>query len=375
MPEHAKKRILLVDDAPANLDILVETLGESYNVRVATDGVQALEAVDTERPDLILLDILMPEMDGYEVCRKLKQTPGVRDVPVIFLTCLTEAEDETRGFELGGVDYITKPFSTAVVTARVKIHLELAAARKHLERQNDILKDNIRLREQVEQVTRHDLRNPLQVILASAQIFNSDSSLQLEDIRKMARGQVAACHTILNMLNRSLDLYRLENESYTLSPVSVDLLPMLDQILLGCRPMAPASLGLRIFVNGSPRRPEDQFELVCDEMLFYAMLSNLITNALEASPENGVVDISLSMSEGPRISIENQGVVPPEIRDRFFEKFVTAGKPGGTGLGTYSARLAVLSHGGEIALFTSDDHNHTKVTISFDRQAPAPAET
>ena len=366
MSAQQKKRILVVDDVPSNLDILVEVLGESYSVSVATDGVQALEEVLREIPDLILLDILMPEMDGYEVCRRIKQDKATRDIPVIFVTSLSEAVDETRGFDLGGVDYITKPFSIAVVKSRVQTHLELAEAHKELERQNEILKENIRLREQMEQVSRHDLKNPLQILLASAQLLSSDLPLKKEDIREMATSQVEACHTMLNMINRSMDLYKLENGSYGLSPEAVDLLSLLDRILLGCqRLMAPMGLSLKIFVNQSPRKPEDRFELLCDETLIYAMLSNLVTNALEASCENGTVTIFLSKADGAVISIENRGTVPKAIRETFFEKFVTAGKLNGTGLGTYSARLSAERHGGTIALFTSDEEDLTRVTVTL----------
>ncbi len=366
MSDFSDKRILVVDDVAANLDILVETLGDDYNVSVATDGISALEAIRKELPDLILLDILMPEMDGYEVCRRIKLDPETRDVPVIFVTSLTEAVDETRGFKLGSVDYITKPFNAAVIRARVKTQLELAGARKELERQNEILKENIELREQVEQVTRHDLKNPLQVLLASAQMFDSDMYLDKDDIRDMAQDQMNACYTMLNMINRSLDLYKLENGSYTLYAKETDILPLLDQILIGGdRFIKPLSLSVRVRINEHPRQPEDRFPIFCDELLFYSMMSNLVTNALEASPKGGYVDISLTRNAAITIAIENQGVVPPDIRERFFEKFVTSGKMQGTGLGTYSARLTAEIHGWRIELHTLDQKDITRVAITW----------
>ncbi len=366
MSDFSDKRILVVDDVAANLDILVETLGDDYNVSVATDGISALEAIRKELPDLILLDILMPEMDGYEVCRRIKQDPQTRDVSVIFVTSLTEAVDETRGFKLGAVDYITKPFNAAVIRARVKTQLELAEARKELERQNEILKENIELREQVEQVTRHDLKNPLQVLLASAQMFGSDMYLDKDDIRDMAQDQVDACYTMLNMMNRSLDLYKLENGSYPLDAKQTDILPLLDQILIGGdRFIKPLALSVRVRINEHPRQPEDRFPIFCDELLFYSMMSNLVTNALEASPAKGFIDISLVKNKDIIITIENQGAVPLDIRDTFFDKFVTSGKFQGTGLGTYSARLTAEIHGWSINLHTSDKKSITRVTITW----------
>jgi len=131
-----KKLVLVVDDAPANLQVVRSILKDDFKIRVATSGAKALELVKViPRPDLILLDVTMPEMDGYEVCGILKATPDSRDIPVIFLTGKTETDDETKGFEVGAVDYIHKPFSPAVVKARVRTHLVLRESRNQLAQQ------------------------------------------------------------------------------------------------------------------------------------------------------------------------------------------------------------------------------------------------
>jgi phosphoserine phosphatase RsbU/P len=136
MEAQGKKLVLIVDDAPANLQVVRSILKDDFKIRVATSGAKALDLVKGEpQPDLILLDVMMPEMDGYELCRILKATPEVRDIPVIFLTGKTETDDETKGFQVGAVDYIHKPFSPAVVKARVHTHLVLREAREQLARQ------------------------------------------------------------------------------------------------------------------------------------------------------------------------------------------------------------------------------------------------
>ncbi len=122
---HRKQKILIVDDAPANISILGQALVNDYELRVAVSGADALEIVAADPPDIILLDIVMPGMDGYEVCRRLKENQGTAGIPVIFVTGMTDEEDETRGLDLGAVDYITKPFSLPIVKARVRNHLEL----------------------------------------------------------------------------------------------------------------------------------------------------------------------------------------------------------------------------------------------------------
>jgi len=140
MMNDEKKLILLVDDAPANLQVAREILKDCYKIRIATSGAKALELVKAQPvPDLILLDVMMPEMDGYEVCNRLKADPETREIPVIFLTAATEVKDETQGFEVGAVDYIHKPFSPPVVLARVQTHLNLRETRKQLAREKQLV--------------------------------------------------------------------------------------------------------------------------------------------------------------------------------------------------------------------------------------------
>ncbi|MCP4693010.1 MAG: diguanylate cyclase [Desulfobacterales bacterium] len=126
--------ILIIDDAPANIRVLGEALKRAYRIRLATNGPKGLEIANAvPPPDLILLDIIMPEMDGYEVCRRLKKKSQTRNIPVIFITSMDQEDDETRGLELGAVDYITKPFSIPIVKARVNTHIELKRHRDLLE--------------------------------------------------------------------------------------------------------------------------------------------------------------------------------------------------------------------------------------------------
>jgi DNA-binding response OmpR family regulator len=138
---HPKARILIVDDTPENIDVLVGLLGESYELSVALEGETALSLVNRFEPDLILLDVMMPGLDGYAVCEKLKSGPATADVPVIFLTALSSDDQEQKGLELGAADYITKPFSPSLVRCRIANHLALAAARKELRAYSRQLED------------------------------------------------------------------------------------------------------------------------------------------------------------------------------------------------------------------------------------------
>jgi len=135
--------ILVVDDNATNLDLLVNTLQAEYRLGIAKKGAAALDYAATYHPDLILLDIMMPEIDGYEVCRRLKAQAETADIPVIFISAMNETGDKTRGFDLGAVDYITKPFHAAEVRARVKTHITLEAMKSRLRRDNQFLEQKV----------------------------------------------------------------------------------------------------------------------------------------------------------------------------------------------------------------------------------------
>ena len=164
MPSFSKNTILIVEDTATNIDILIVALGERYDVRVALDGQSALKLINANPPDLILLDIIMPGIDGYEVCAQLKANQKTADIPVIFLTAKTEVSDKTRAFEMGAVDYIVKPFSIIEVQSRVHAHLSLLVARRDLEKQNQTLEKKV-------------LERTKQLVLTQNAIFEAMASL------------------------------------------------------------------------------------------------------------------------------------------------------------------------------------------------------
>ncbi len=140
------RRILLVDDTRANIDILVQTLKQDYKLGVALNGTKAIEYTQSNRLDLILLDVLMPGMDGFEVCQKLKENPVTRNIPIIFISAMNDPRDKKKGLEIGAVDYITKPFDISEVKARVKTHLSLKITQEELNNKNIILEEKIKER-------------------------------------------------------------------------------------------------------------------------------------------------------------------------------------------------------------------------------------
>ncbi len=143
MKKLSESLILIVDDTEANVDMLVEALGDDYELSVAMDGITALETVAVEKPDLILLDIMMPGISGYDVCNELKKQKVTSEIPIIFLTAMSNIDNKTKAFELGAVDYITKPFETMEVKARVHTHLSLKLAQEELALQNEVLEHRV----------------------------------------------------------------------------------------------------------------------------------------------------------------------------------------------------------------------------------------
>ena len=355
MEENPTGTVLVVDDTETNIDILVETLGEDYDVQVAMDGETALASAAEDPPDLILLDIMMPGMDGYEVCRRLKADENTRDIPVIFVTAKTEVEDEVRGFKLGAVDYITKPISPPRVVERVRAHLLLREAQRDLAAKNARLEETVRLREDVDLIMRHDLKGPLASIIGLA-----DATRGTEDIAADHAASLAAIsasgYRLLNMINLSLDLMKMERGQYPFRPVSVEMVGLVRKIFEAAKSLADTKrITTRLRVNGAAPNSGFGFWMVGEELLCYSMFSNLIKNAVEAAPEATVVAVDLKGRPGAAgsVRVHNTGAVPELIRERFFDKYATAGKASGTGLGTYSAKLMAETQNGHIAMITS----------------------
>lgn len=366
-----RKTILIVDDIVDNIQVLRGILGSRYRTKIATSGDKALALADCqEPPDLILLDVMMPGIDGYEVCRELKRRTNTRNVPVIFVTALEDAADEERGFDAGAVDYITKPVVPAIVLARVATHLALQQALKDLEKQNSVLSENVRLREQVDRIMRHDLKTPLTAFIGIPALLKNRADLPadvIDSVRMLEKSGIK----MLDMINRSMDIYKIESGTYRFRPVPVELVRTVAQIGFELSGLINAkSVKLQIFIDGEKAAADASFYLDGDETLCYSMLANLIKNSVEASPDKGLVKVTFFDRPQLRITLNNAGMIPSEIRDRFLQKFVSHGKMGGTGLGGYSARLMAEAMGGVVS-FTSDEVTGTTIVLDFAADARA----
>jgi CheY-like chemotaxis protein len=338
MADTQRARILIADDSETNILVLREFLDDAYDIAAATDGAQALQRIGEDPPDLVLLDIMMPGMDGYQVCERLKNDERTAEIPVIFITALDDVAAESRGLELGAIDFITKPFNPGIVKARVRNHIALREA--------------ARLKEDVERIMRHDLKSPLATVITLPQLLLMDDNL--DDTQRDMLGRIEdAGYTLMAMVNLSTTLFRMERGSYELAPEDMDLAAVARKVLAGFSETADMRrIDLQLFVDGC--EPNTGVPFRGEELLCHSMLANLVGNALDASPRGGTVRVRMTASEGVRIDIVNAGDVPPRLRERFFEKYATAGKSRGTGLGTYSARLIARAHGGDIAMACGD---------------------
>ncbi len=199
--------ILMVDDTPANLELLSGMLkGRGYKVRAAVSGKLALQAARNDPPELILLDINMPEMNGYEVCAELKSDERLKDIPVIFLSALTETMDKVKAFGIGGVDYITKPFQFEEVEARVETHLELRRQKNRLQENYNELRELKKLRDSLVEMLIHDLRPPLKSISDQLGLVKEKekTTLSADSVRRLAEAMKTALE-LINMISTVLE--------------------------------------------------------------------------------------------------------------------------------------------------------------------------
>jgi PAS domain S-box-containing protein len=227
-----------------------------------------------------------------------------------------------------------------------------------------------RLKEDVERIMRHDLKSPLNGIIGLPRILEAEGNLTEEQV-ELVRSMEQSGRKMLNMINLSLDMFKMEMGSYVYQPQEVDVLAVIREIISDNKSRtAAADLKTRVFVDHGPPQANDGFVLFSEERLLYNMLSNLYLNAVEASPPNAEITLEITDSDPAVLTVSNSGTVPPDIRDIFFDKYITRGKRAGTGLGTYSAMLIAHTMGYDIDMHTSDVEETTRIMIYIPREKP-----
>ena len=364
--------VLMVDDTPANLELLTVMLKvRGYKVRAAVSGKLALQAVRNNPPDLILLDINMPEMSGYEVCAELKADEKLKDIPVIFLSALSETMDKVKAFGAGGVDYITKRFQFEEVEARVETQLELRRQKLQLQENYDKLRELEKLRDSLVHMIIHDLRSPLAGIYGYLELIKEDakktpssgSGRHIDEALKSAK-------QMTQIISDVLDVSKMEGKQMKLQPAECDLGGAVEAGISTLRPL----FGSREVRFVPPKSPA---AVLADSEIISRVIQNLLANAIKFSPkEGGLIRLSVE-SSGNRVcvSVQDNGPgIAPEYRQRIFDKFAQVELPDGrqkdsTGLGLTFCKLAVEAHGGKIGV---DSEEGKGSTFWFELPSSAP---
>ena len=342
--QNEKATILVVDDTPDNLTFISGLLKDDYRVKVANNGEKALTiAQSANPPDLILLDIMMPGLDGYEVCRQLKANPQTQDIPIIFLTAKSNIEDERKGLELGAIDYITKPVSPPILMARVKTQLRLKAS-------YDNLRDLLRFREDMVNMMVHDLRNPITSILLAAELLSKYPTLPPEKLKKKLDQILNGGQQLRSFVDELLLRAKLESSQLVLDRQEVDLCELCTSAITDLQEIATQN-----HLELIAKMPQLNHRLVnIDPSLFRRALDNLLSNAIKFSPHDSEITLTVDYpgEQGARVQVADLGPgVNDNLRQSIFEKYEIGTPMKGisqTGLGLAFCKLVIEAHGGKI---------------------------
>lgn len=360
----AKADLLVVDDTIANLRLLTNMLArDGYHVRSVTDGTMALNAARKQPPDLVLLDINMPGMDGFEVCEKLKADPDLPEIPVIFISALSDTLDKLRAFKVGGVDYVTKPFDREEVRARVDTHLRLQRLSNRVRLQNThLLEANRKLQKLTEyeenlmRLIVHDLRAPLSGIMGYLELLQINSVGQLDDeFREDIDKALGVALQMSEVIDSLLDVTRLEREELPMKPVSCNLAEIVRDAL--------ANLESVIEYRRIETTLPDLDPIVhADRTLLRRVVVNLLHNALKFTSRSGRIDVAIERRGSfLRTSVADDGPgVDPRFKEQIFDRFgltdATDRSRGPLpGLGLSFCKLCVEAHGGRVGVDTPEE--------------------
>jgi len=334
MREEQQSSVLIVDDNTKNLKVLADILRDKkYKVAMVKDGRSALDFIARKKPDIVLLDIMMPGMNGFEVCRQIKAEPSVKDIPVIFISALSDSADKVKAFEAGGVDYITKPFRKEEIFARVNIHLKLKHAREELLQSNELLRSANATKDRLFSVIAHDLRSPLASLSQTLDMMVTHSELFDEDRRTAFMNELRASAGRICMLLEDLLYWARSQQGETVCRPSVlDIAQLVERSV---RLLSSAAEAKSIRLYSEIKAPVTVF---ADADMVMTVIRNLISNALKFTPESGEIRIS-AVSDGKtaEISVSDTGVgISKENINRLFrsdETFSTSGTRNEKGVG------------------------------------------
>lgn len=346
-------KIVIIDDNPSNI-LLAATLLKKmdYQVFTALDGNSGIEVVNHIKPDLILLDIMMPELDGYQVCEILKKNPDTAEIPVVFLTALKQTENLVKSFEVGGVDYISKPFKKDELIARVKTHIDLKRSRDIILSQNHRLHKLNDEKNSLMHITAHDLKNPLQGISGLVEMLQYHrSEIDDEEYESICQSINASTMHALEIINDLLDAHAIEHGKFQFKLEKTDVSALFNELYEHFDSTAKEKI-----LNLQFEYSQNIF-VMADLSKFKRVLENIISNAIKFSPEDKNIFVKVSdQVDHIIISIKDEGPgFTEEDKTKLFTKFSklsakpTAGESS-SGLGLSIVKALVEAMDGKIEL-------------------------
>ena len=372
--------ILIVDDVPDNLKVLGNILKpDGYRIRSVLNGEIALQVTEKEKPDLILLDIMMPEMDGFEVCSRLKKNPSLNDVPIIFISSLNDTDDIVKALTSGGADYITKPFKPEEVKARVATHLNIYNQRKELEQQkNELLQQKNELQQQRNELQQqrnvlqnqskellelnatkdkffsiiaHDLRSPFNGFLGLTQIMAEElPSLTMSEVQAIAVDMRISATNLFRLIENLLHWSSMQQGKIPFKPEVTKLIKVVDESVTMIRESAKnKSIDIIIDI------PDDT-TVFADSYMLQTVIRNLFSNAVKFTHKGGKITISAKAKDGKNIEItvKDSGIgMSPALIENLFRIDVKTNRIGtedepSTGLGLLLCKDFIEKHGGKL---------------------------
>jgi two-component system sensor histidine kinase/response regulator len=362
--------VLIVDDVPANLQLLVGMLRErGYRPRPVTSGAAALLAAQQSPPDIILLDVNMPEMDGFEVCRRLKHDPQLAEIPVLFVSALNETLDKVKAFAVGGVDYVTKPFQCEEVEARIHAHIELRRRQQVIEDNYRRLRELEALRDNLTQMIVHDMRSPIFALQSIVQVLGPGLAASDPLGGQMLKAARESLFTLKEMATQLLDISRLEAGQMPVCPAPHDLVQTARK---ACAAYEYSATEKHLALDSPPT-----VSATYDQDLVRRVIENLLGNALKFSPTGETITITIAHSQDHRtasVSVTDRGPgIEAQHHTRIFEKYAQTGegrKKHGVGLGLTFCKLAIAAHGGTIGVTSAPGAGST---FWFTLPLPTPA--
>lgn len=343
--------ILIVDDIPRNLEVLGNILNsEGYETAMATNGKEALATIRKTKPDLILLDIMMPEMDGYEVCRQIKSHPDYKDIAIIFLTGKSDSDEIVKGFSMGASDYITKPFQKSELMARVKTQLEIKAYRDTIEEQNEQLNRHNANKDRLFSIISHDLRSPFQGLLGLTQILHEElDTLERDEIIEYIGMIHQSSSKFYTLLENLLQWTIVERGQIDFNPEPIRILDAITEII---------ELYSAVSRNKDIRyeiEADNSLQLYTDLNALQTILRNLVSNAIKFSNPGGTIKIKATANgQFTELGIIDAGVgMEPGSAATIFDIEHMKSRPGtqnekGSGLGLLITKSLIERGGGSI---------------------------